>query len=269
MALIGADCEIVNDDIFHYIKQLLGSAFPGEDVYLVTPYLQLDTKVASAIRDAVNKGIVLHLLMRPDSKISTSDYEFLATERIDVRELQNLHAKVYWSQGHAIVTSMNLYRYSESHSHELAVIFSDRKSVSSMRESVDKWWKDAKVVSVMDLASRAGGKTSAPSSKAFSPTSKASASFNMTDRPATTSASSKGFCIRCENRKSFDKDNPLCNSCLRERNDWNKPPAREEEQKHCHRCGMPNLTAKGKLPSFAFPLCKECYATVKATSAKS
>jgi ribosomal protein S14 len=51
-----------------------------------------------------------------------------------------------------------------------------------------------------------------------------------------------GYCIACLNRIPFNKQKPLCESCLD-----------KKQYKYCHKCGEP------KNISLIYPLCEPCF----------
>ena len=59
----------------------------------------------------------------------------------------------------------------------------------------------------------------------------------------------KGYCIRCSERKKYDFDKPMCLECYRE---WQYDDD-EYYEEYCHRCGKSNDTTLEK------PLCLKCY----------
>lgn len=82
------------------------------EVWLVSPYVSL-AELAWLKRNllgALRQGLAVHLVVRENgAKVEqvVADSTDLVAEGLDLRRVPDLHAKVYWSDQAAIVTSLN------------------------------------------------------------------------------------------------------------------------------------------------------------------
>lgn len=231
------DAEIIfNDDIISEVKGLIRDAAPAETVYLVTPYVKLDTRIKEAIEEAIQNKVEVIVLMRANADHSIDDVHWLLKQRVIVKQLENLHAKVYVSQKLAVIASMNLHTYSGSESKECGIKLSDPTTISQLRDHIDKKWKTP----ADDVDFLSAGKSQIKSTTVVSaPAAK-----------SKTTEKAKGFCIRCAKPKTFNPTYPLCDDCYKE---WAKYKNDAYKEKNCHRCGKPSDTSVAK------PLCLTCF----------
>lgn len=226
MGIFGNSFELLDDDMLAVVKGLLKDAEPRQTVYLVSPFWQMNANLRSAIRDAVLDGVRVKCIMRANEKLSGEDVEFFRENRLEIRGLPHLHAKLYLNESEALLTSLNLYSYSDKESIELGVMVSGKSELALLREKAEKWWEEAKPVAADSLAV---AKT----------------------RPSGIPASSNnGHCIRCGSSKSFNPKYPFCDSCYPK---WAKTKDEKSEEKFCHRCGIKHTS------SLKYPLCKPCW----------
>ena len=92
-------------------------------IYLISPYLQISKNLKILIQqvDQTVPDIVIKVVCRKD-KISADDLRFLQTlKNANISALENLHAKCYLNEETAIITSMNLYQYSQENNWEMGI----------------------------------------------------------------------------------------------------------------------------------------------------
>ncbi|RPH93146.1 hypothetical protein EHM69_11060 [candidate division KSB1 bacterium] len=238
-----SDSEILfNDDILQAIKDILRESKPGETVYLVTPYIRLDTRIKEAIEEAVdvNKAEIV-VLMRADADHSIDDVHWLLKKRVILRKVDKLHAKVYVSPSVALIASMNLHTFSGSESKETGVRFKDPTAIGSLRTQIEKWKSNSTDVDIMQLGIK-------PTTPPKAPIAKSPTATPISATKASTSP--KGFCIRCGKSKTYNTEYPLCDDCFPK---WAQYKNDNYKEKHCHRCGKLSEVTK------MHPLCTTCF----------
>ncbi len=222
------------------IEQLIKNA--KEKLYLISPFLQINPLLRTRINDIdiTSSTIDIKIVCRTD-KINVNDMEFLqGLKNVKILALDNLHAKCYLNQDTAIITSLNLYQYSEQNNREMGIkvdknvdpnlydaIYKEVESI--MRES--KKYEIKMVKNAAPIASKETIKSVKQSQKA-----------------------SFGICIRCGQDIDFNIEKPLCNSCYQS---WAKYGDVTYPEKFCHVCG------KESKQSYDKPVCYGCYKTLK------
>lgn len=246
------DAEILfDDDVFYRIKQILKSAGASEDVFIVTPYVKLDTRMKEAFDEACEKNVRVTMLIRADADHPIEDINWLFRKRVILKKVDKLHAKVYLGASSGLVTSMNLHSHSGLESKEVGICFTDEKSLKRLRDKVNKWIADSREVDPVGAANKSEirEKSSNPVKEVHTTRSSPNAPVAPT-RSSAASTKSRGFCIRCAKPKTLNPDYPLCDDCYRE---WAKYGNEMYKERHCHRCGKPHETSVAK------PLCYTCY----------
>lgn len=191
-------------------------------VWLVSPYLQLWGHLKDAVRLAVTRGVRVLVVVRADRSITDNEHvSWLVQNGVDIAVCENLHAKIYMSEQSALVTSMNLYTYSSDNSHEIALNITDAGLARQIRRYVtDSFLVSANLIN----AKKDAGKVSIKESS--------------------------GFCIRCGQRMTFNRNQPLCPEDFEV---WANQRNESYPENFCHSCGSPTAVNSAR------PLCEECY----------
>lgn len=109
----------------------LGKLFEGavEQIVLISPYIKLHDRYASTLRTKIDNPRleIIILFGKNEDDISRSmqqvDFNFFKEfPNIQIRYEKRLHAKYYASESSAIMTSMNLYSYSQDNNIESGVM---------------------------------------------------------------------------------------------------------------------------------------------------
>ena len=103
------------------IEQMIKSS--KQRLYLISPYLQINPLLRSLLQQLDNKisTIDIRFVSRTD-KINAEDMNFLQNlKNVKVFALDNLHAKCYLNEEMAILTSLNLYQYSQHNNIEMGI----------------------------------------------------------------------------------------------------------------------------------------------------
>ena len=115
----------------YYLEQLILNA--STELVLVTPYLQLSPNFIERLRDADIKGIHIILVYRTN-KLNNYEWKLLnELENIDIFSCDNLHAKCYQNDDSLIISSMNLYQYSQENNREMSILI-DREEDKQIYE---------------------------------------------------------------------------------------------------------------------------------------
>src|SRR3989339_1916808 len=110
------------------LEELIKNA--EDNLFLITPYLQINERIKGLLEDRNRRNTRIEIIFgKSDLKPSESEWiEGLANIRI--LYLQNLHSKCYLSESAAIVTSMNLYEFSQVNNHEMGIYVTKEKDES-------------------------------------------------------------------------------------------------------------------------------------------
>lgn len=94
-----------------------------EEIILISPYLQLSRILLERLIERGGEGIKIRFVFRKE-KVHQEQVALLKkVPNIKIFSLENLHAKSYTNEKMAIVTSMNLYDFSERNNREIGISF--------------------------------------------------------------------------------------------------------------------------------------------------
>lgn len=93
-------------------------------IVLISPYLKLTKQLYLRLNDAAQKGIPITVVYGKSELRNEEQEQILALKGIKLLFLQDLHAKCYFNEQELIVTSMNMYEFSEKNNYEMGVLFS-------------------------------------------------------------------------------------------------------------------------------------------------
>lgn len=120
----------------YYLEQLIGNA--SNQIVLITPYLQLSPNFIERLRDADIKGIHIVLIYRTN-KLNNYEWNLLnELENIDILSCDNLHAKCYQNDDSLIISSMNLYQYSQENNREMSVLIDKEEDKQIYEDASDE-----------------------------------------------------------------------------------------------------------------------------------
>ena len=222
---------------------------------IISPYIRLHNRLRDLFEEKDIPDIDFRLVYRHKEDARHRGEWAETTKWLDSLDhvktsyLEDLHAKCYLNENEALVTSMNLYEYSQDKNYEMGILVSkenDRELYDKVLEesnTIVRRSKDARVRLLTKIASGAS-KLAGSASKRISDL--------IPDQPQVPT---RGFCIRC---KTDIAANPLKPFCSKDQKVWAMYLKDDYEEKYCHTCGESNKTSK-KLPS-----CRKCYHSYKS-----
>ena len=212
-----------------------------ERLVLVSPYLRLSAIFFERLQDAVRRGVTTTIVYGK-SELADDQTELLdQLRKLQLLFLPQLHAKCYFNELRMVITSMNMYDFSEKTNREMGILL----------EAGGEAYEQA--VAEVDSIIRAAHPVPSPT-RAYSgspglrtaPQSQTSGSEVHRRR----SRRSGGQCIRCRRSISLNPDRPLCNDCF---SVWAQFGDPDYIEAYCHACGRRNDTTMRR------PLCRSCF----------
>jgi phosphatidylserine/phosphatidylglycerophosphate/cardiolipin synthase-like enzyme len=107
----------------YYLEKLIKGA--RERLTLISPYFQLNPRIRQLIDDATRQGIDMRIVYGKEEQ-NEEIRRLRLLKNIQITFCKNLHAKCYLNEKGCIVTSLNLYEFSQANNQEMGVLF--RKS---------------------------------------------------------------------------------------------------------------------------------------------
>lgn len=217
----------------YHIENIIKGA--QKKLVLVSPYLQISKTFYERLKDASKKNVEIKIIygkdeLKPNEKNSLADLK-----NLELLYFENLHAKCYFNESQMVITSMNMYEFSEKNNREMGVFITREKDQSLFEEGVNETLSIIESSEVIQL-------------------SKTKRKLYENKKPNKQSSSQKqpkrGYCIRCEERIPYDTEKPYCWSCF---STWSQYENPEYEENVCHSCGEFETTSMIK------PECYECF----------
>lgn len=188
------------------------------------------------MKDASKKGVQIKIVYGKDELKPNEKNSLAELENLSLFFFENLHAKCYLNESRMVITSMNMYEFSEKTNREMGVLI-DRNSDKEIYEKAV-----AEVKSIIDSAE----------SITLIKDERVSINKVTTKKETTIKNATKprGYCIRCQNRITYNPDRPYCSDCF---SIWVQYENSEYPENVCHRCGEYADT------SMDYPQDKKCY----------
>lgn len=201
-----------------------------EEIVLVSPYLQISDIFYERLEEASEANIPITILYGKDKLKNRERKSLNKLNTLRLYYFENLHAKCFYNEGKLIITSMNMYSFSEINNREMGVLFEKNKDRDLYTEAIKE------VQSILKY-----------SEKNHILKSDEKMTFEVTD---VTENLEFGFCIRCERKINYNLDKPYCTDCF---NSWQQFENVNYQESVCHNCGEYNSSTMMK------PECWSCY----------
>jgi len=220
--------------ISFYLENLIKNA--DISIFLISPFLKFNPKIKQLLDDKnrLRKDI---RIIYGKVDLQTDESKWLKSmDSIKVLFCENLHAKCYISEKEAIITSMNLYEFSQQNNNEMGIHVTKEDELelyTDIYKEVDSLIRISQHVSV--------------SIEKIEPKTNVSKKSTLNRK---FSKSKKGYCIRCGTELKLNPEHPLCKKCY---TSWSKYSDPAYQEKFCHVCGKDTKSSMEK------PVCYSCY----------
>lgn len=212
-----------------------------EFIIIVCPYLDVEDEYIKRIKVAMENKVEI-IIVFGKTELKDSERQKLQNLHTDnIKFLENLHAKCYMNEETALVTSMNLYKYSEENNREIGIVINRKENenmYAEIRAEMRSIYKDAE-------------QYNPESNNQYNSFNK---SNNFPKKENQKRSHFGGHCIRCGYNIPFNPMQPLCGGCYKE---WNRYGNSDYPEKFCHKCGREIWG--GRPIDYDHPLCYRCY----------
>jgi hypothetical protein len=226
--------------ISHHLELLIKGS--KEKLVLISPYLKVNERLRQLIEDKDRDKIDIRVVYGKN-ELQPEENNWLKS-KTSVRSsfCKNLHAKCFLNESEALITSMNLYEFSQVHNEEMGVLVSksdDPALYAQVHEEAFRLIRISEeirvtVEKVVPSLQESEGKRSKSTTKTVAP--------------------ERGVCIRCGDDLKADPTHPYCKGCYGKWKQYENP---SYEEKRCHLCGETNKSTMKK------PTCYDCYKSFK------
>ena len=103
---------------------------------IISPYLSIYNKLRKTIQLADKRGVNIIVIYRKVDENSDVLEWLSSLKHVFVGQSDNLHAKYYGEDRSAVITSMNLYEYSQVNNEELGIFFDEKRDTEAFYDMV-------------------------------------------------------------------------------------------------------------------------------------
>jgi phosphatidylserine/phosphatidylglycerophosphate/cardiolipin synthase-like enzyme len=215
--------------VSYHLQLLMNDA--KERLLLISPFLKINDRLKQSLENLDRLKIDVRVIYGKNDLEPTEQSWLKSLRSVRTLYCQNLHAKCYLNEKAAIITSMNLYEYSQINNNEMGIL-------------VDKVEDPELYQNIYDEAMRLV-RTSDEIQTTVAQVPK------IMEKQAKLSHNVPGYCIRCHTENPLDPMVPYCRGCYAV---WKqKGESNMHEEKFCHICGKPNKSSLEK------PACIACF----------
>ena len=235
--------------VSYHLERVIRNA--NRQLVIISPFLKINTRIKELLEEKDRAKIDIRVVygkneLRPEE----NDWlESVISIRTSYR--RNLHAKCYMNEEQAILTSMNLYEFSQQNNDEMGVLVSidkDPDLFGDIRREVQRILEGSDEFRVTVARVQPAETVAPPAITRDTPRAPQRKPEPAVGIPNTA------FCIRDKAVIPPNPGKPYCDRCFRS---WNRYKNDEYEEKYCHICGNENSSTMAK------PLCLSCYRTYK------
>ena len=220
--------------IVHHLHRIIDKA--EKELVLISPYIKTAEETQELLKET-KRSTTINVIYGKE-KLRSKEESFLKGLSINTTFRENLHAKCYLNENEALLTSMNLYQFSQENNDEMGILVSKRED----RDLYEAIYKQAtRYIGNSEAAESDGGRSATKKTR-------------RKKGRATTKTSKAGFCVRCKTDLPVKPTEPYCKRCYAS---WKRYENKTYEEKHCHTCGKEHTATLLK------PLCPSCYKKYK------
>lgn len=210
--------------VSYHLQQLINKA--NEKLVLISPYLKINDRIKQSLEDKNRLKIDIRVVYGKNELQPDENNWLKSMTSIRSSFCKDLHAKCYLNENEAIITSMNLYEFSQVNNNEMGIYIEKSSDPDLYKEIYDEVQRlirisDELIVSV----------EKAPSKEKQYITDNKPKSDNKTD------GSKNGYCIRTGIVIPFNIEKPMSYEAFKL---WNKYGDPEYPEKFCHFSGEPS-----------------------------
>ena len=232
--------------VSYHLEELIKGT--KDRLILISPYLQFTDRIKEHLSNLNIQKRDIRIVYR-ENKLQLEENNWLESQ-IGIRTslCKNLHAKCYINENEAIITSMNLYEFSQQNNNEMGIYISkiqDPDLYNSAYEEVQRLLTISEEirVTVKKVTADTPPKTEKVIVEVKSPTIKSIAKHN-------------GFCIRTGIPIPFNLEKPMSYEAFKS---WSKYSDPDYPEKYCHFSGE---TSNGET-SVSKPILKKYWKKAK------
>ena len=233
--------------VSYRLEEIIKNA--SDRLVIISPFLRVNERVKELLEDKNRLKIDVRVIygkneLRPEENNWLESMDFIRTSFCN-----NLHAKCYLNENEALLTSMNLYEFSQINNNEMGILVSREEEPDLYKKIMEESMRLVRVSE--EIRVKVARVEATENSR-----ENAEAARTRIESTQTLQVPAKGFCIRCKVDLPVNPTQlePHCRGC---KASWNRFKNEEYEENYCHTCGKEHTTTKAK------PVCRACFRKYK------
>jgi len=208
--------------VSYHLQQLINRA--NEKLVLISPYLKINDRIKQSLEDKNRLKIDIRVVYGKNELQPDENNWLKSMTSIRSSFCKDLHAKCYLNESEAIITSMNLYEFSQVNNNEMGIYIEKASDPDLYKEISDEVQR---LIRISDELIVSVEKASSKDKTPFN------ADTKQKNEPKSDS-SKNGFCIRSGISIPFNIEKPMSYEAFKL---WNKYGDPEYPEKFCHFSG--------------------------------
>jgi phosphatidylserine/phosphatidylglycerophosphate/cardiolipin synthase-like enzyme len=213
--------------VSYHLEELIKGT--KDRLILISPYLQFTDRIKEHLSNLNIQKRDIRIVYR-ENKLQLEENNWLESQ-IGIRTslCKNLHAKCYINENEAIITSMNLYEFSQQNNNEMGIWLTKAQDAELYNATLDE------VQRLLTISEEI--RVTVKKVTADTPPKTEKKSVEVKQSNIKTSDNSMGFCIRTGVPIPFDIEKPLSYEAYKKWNEYGDP---DYPEKFCHFSGEPS-----------------------------
>jgi phosphatidylserine/phosphatidylglycerophosphate/cardiolipin synthase-like enzyme len=205
--------------VSYHLQQLIKRA--NEKLVLISPYLKINDRIKQELEDKNRLKIDIRVIYGKNELQLEENNWLKSMTSIRSSFCKDLHAKCYLNENEAIITSMNLYEFSQVNNNEMGIYIEKNNDPELYKDIFEEVQRLIRISSEIII------------SVEKAPAKDKQLEKNETKEKKTDNKKS-GFCIRTGVQIPFNVEKPLCYDAFKKWNEFSDP---EYPEKYCHFSG--------------------------------
>ncbi len=213
--------------VSYHLEELIKGT--KDRLILISPYLQFTDRIKEHLSNLNIQKRDIRIVYR-ESKLQLEENNWLESQ-IGIRTsiCKNLHAKCYLNENEAIITSMNLYEFSQQNNNEMGIYISKAQDPELYTATLDE------VQRLLTISEEI--RVTVKKVTADTPAKTEKKIIEVKTSNSKSSDKQTGFCIRTGVSIPFNVEKPMSYEAFKS---WSKYSDPEYAEKFCHFSGEPS-----------------------------
>jgi phosphatidylserine/phosphatidylglycerophosphate/cardiolipin synthase-like enzyme len=208
--------------VSYHLQQLIKRA--NEKLVLISPYLKINDRIKQELEDKNRLKIDIRVIYGKNELQLEENNWLKSMTSIRSSFCKDLHAKCYLNENEAIITSMNLYEFSQVNNNEMGIYIEKNSDPELYKDLLEEVQRLIRISSEFII------------SVEKAPTKEKQLEKNET-KEKKNDTKKTGFCIRTGVQIPFNLEKPLCYDAFKKWNEFGDP---DYPEKYCHFSGEPS-----------------------------